>query len=442
MTLNRLDVAVFTVVGVLLAVAAAFGFQIFVRYQYIHTGTLVTRIDRVTGRTCVMPCIAPTPPPTAAPTPTPPSLERQELRAIAQVQRNPQAQRIASRERDGYAWSAVPAAQAVKRGSVRADDAHDALVVCYCDREGFGWRWEAHLRSSETYYVNDNRVLSDRYGARLRPTRTPAPVVRIVVITPPPAPVTEAPTPEPAPVSQTQQTPSALDTVREYYRLWKQRSYSTMYAMLTPRFQAKFPYDVYVKYHTNVAEISVDAEQGYSPSVVNVRIVSRDREKDGSITQTTNAGQWELAWDGSTWKLDAQDVHEVPGSQVVVAAAPRPVSVAVPAAGGSSPSETVRRFYQLLNGSDYEAAYQLLSANFRRGGSFERWKAGYRTTIESDANVQSSNDPARVPLELVAKDRTGDRVVTHVYQGAWSLVSDGRGGWLLDEGRLRLVLTY
>ncbi|HEX3462673.1 MAG TPA: hypothetical protein VHS78_01300 [Candidatus Elarobacter sp.] len=67
---NRLDALVFGSAIVVAAGAMAVAFQVFVRYEYVRAGTVVTRVDRLSGRMCVMPCIA-TPPPTPTATPTP-----------------------------------------------------------------------------------------------------------------------------------------------------------------------------------------------------------------------------------------------------------------------------------------------------------------------------------------------------------------------------------
>ncbi len=51
---QRLD---FTLGAVALLIVALGAFQLFGRYQYVHTtGTKVVRIDRITGQNCVLPC--------------------------------------------------------------------------------------------------------------------------------------------------------------------------------------------------------------------------------------------------------------------------------------------------------------------------------------------------------------------------------------------------
>lgn len=143
-------------------------------------------------------------------------------------------------------------------------------------------------------------------------TPAPAAVAQTIVSTPSPVmpdPQTAAPVPAPAaaPVS----APPAVDTVRTYYRLWNQGDFRTMYGMLSTRMQIKNPYVQYVKYHSLVTQITVDAYQEADPTTVAVRIVSRDRERDGRITENVNAGRWFLIWVGDQWRLDKQDVHDV-----------------------------------------------------------------------------------------------------------------------------------
>ena len=99
--------------------------------------------------------------------------------------------------------------------------------------------------------------------------------------------------------------------VQQYYRLWNARDYDTMYAMLSADMQRRHPYDDYVKYHNLVVRIEADVSPTYSPYVVNVRIASWDREKDGSISRSLNEGQWYLAIENGALKLADQKINEV-----------------------------------------------------------------------------------------------------------------------------------
>jgi hypothetical protein len=87
MSLTRIQ---FVLALAVVAIALVALFQFFLRYDYIHSGQLVTRVDRLTGRSCVLPC------PESTPTPPAPNLEHQEQRAIAAVRSDYQALRITS----------------------------------------------------------------------------------------------------------------------------------------------------------------------------------------------------------------------------------------------------------------------------------------------------------------------------------------------------------
>ncbi|HZO93094.1 MAG TPA: S1C family serine protease [Candidatus Baltobacteraceae bacterium] len=116
-----------------------------------------------------------------------------------------------------------------------------------------------------------------------------------------------------------------------------------------------------------------------------------------------------------------------------------PANTGTEASEGASPADTVREFYGDLNASRFADAYALLSPAFRGGTTFAQWRSGYATTIRSDATVTDSQDPSDVPVRLVATDERNGVLRTTVYEGQWSLVPDGRGGWLLDTGRLHRV---
>jgi hypothetical protein len=129
----------------------------------------------------------------------------------------------------------------------------------------------------------------------------------------------------------------------------------------------------------------------------------------------------------------------VPNSPAQPVIPPRNPYVAERAGYAASPASVVRRFYGLLNASDYAGAYALFSPDFQRHVSFARWRNGYATTMDSLAYVPETDDPHHVGLRLVAHDNKNGVLVTTVYEGAWSLIPDGRGGWLLDDGLLRQV---
>jgi hypothetical protein len=283
MPVNRLDALVFGSGAVAVVALSAFGFHVFFRYQYVRAGAVLSRVDRLSGRTCVMPCL-PTPEPAAPkPTQSPPSLEHQVQRAIAQVQSNPTARQVvASTGGAGYEWSAVPAAGAITNGAHFADEA-DAFVVCYCDRDGFGPRWEAHLQSSETYYANDNKILRERYGARVRPRATAPPAA---------VPAVDGPR-----------------LVAEYYDLWNHGDLRTMYDMLSASYRAQHPYPVWEQQHASVVRITAQTSATGDPLTVAVVIESTDRAGAGTV-DSEYRGTWALVREPSGIKLDRPDLNQ------------------------------------------------------------------------------------------------------------------------------------
>ncbi|MGA7202298.1 MAG: hypothetical protein WBX26_10745 [Candidatus Cybelea sp.] len=96
---------------------AALIFQLFLHYQYEHlAGGRVMRIDRLTGSSCFMPCVATSATATPAPTDLKPLAQRvvetagyQEQRAINFVKVLQAAQTIQSEAGEDFTWSAQPA---------------------------------------------------------------------------------------------------------------------------------------------------------------------------------------------------------------------------------------------------------------------------------------------------------------------------------------------
>lgn len=114
-------------------------------------------------------------------------------------------------------------------------------------------------------------------------------------------------------------------------------------------------------------------------------------------------------------------------------------STQVGLARSASPSEAVRKFYSLLNSRDFAAAYAMTSNALRSGTTFDAWRAGYSTTLSSNAQVSETDDASNVRVTLTARDKTSAGVLTRTFNGRWSLVSDNQGGWLLDDGRFTQI---
>ena len=188
-------------VGVVcLVLMALVGFQVFLRYQYVQAGDHVTRIDRVTGASCQLPCTPP--PPTPAPTPFDKAqalrefdtaFSEQTQAAISAAQAYGQSiaeteggsdwkwgidavndPTLATRARDARASvaddRAVPAA-ALQQTAVR--------LICFCDDRGSGYRWEVNTLTDRVTFVNDNADLTKKYHlgtSDVPQVRTPTPM--------------------------------------------------------------------------------------------------------------------------------------------------------------------------------------------------------------------------------------------------------------------------
>jgi hypothetical protein len=163
------------IVGGLIAVAVIF--QLFFRYQYIHQlDLLVLRIDRLTGQSCVLggdpyyipnPCERPT-------------KKQNRARVIRIVSATEEARSIVATAGANYHWTVQDAfsvaihANPPSKGNnatpspvdglIHSRDIASTYLVCYCDRQRQGWRWEAHLLNEAVYSVDDDAILLKRYG--------------------------------------------------------------------------------------------------------------------------------------------------------------------------------------------------------------------------------------------------------------------------------------
>jgi tRNA A-37 threonylcarbamoyl transferase component Bud32 len=239
---------------------------------------------------------------------------------------------------------------------------------------------------------------------------------------------------------------ASMTLVNQYYRLWNARQYAAMYGMLSSRMQRKNPWDQYLKYHSLVTRIDVAATPGKSPEIVNVHIVSRDREKDGSITQNFNAGQWFIAMENGELKLNDQKAHEERPS-VVIAAPPAPVAMpeapaaallAPPAAPVSSAS-FVQEYYRLWNARQYDTMYGMLSPGMQRTHPYGDYIKYHAMVVRIDADVTPTSYPYVVNVRIVSLDREKDGSVTRsINEGQWYLTSEN-GQLKLEAQKLHEV---
>jgi hypothetical protein len=78
-----------------------------------------------------------------------------------------------------------------------------------------------------------------------------------------------------------------------------------------------------------------------------------------------------------------------------------------PRAATPSPAHIVRAFYAALDAHAYARAWARLTPAFRaRVGGYERWRAGYATTLGHTVDAVDPQPGGRVELTLTATDRT------------------------------------
>ena len=166
-------------------------YQLFFRYEYYHYGGNIARIDRLTGTLCAVPCLT-TPAPQVATASPKPTIEeankiivtkkyQEEVKALND-ERLQEAIAIAKRAPDipqhdaTYEWQNDDAGWASKEDLALLKentfpytgdpqtDATNVFIVCLCDSNHSGWRWEINDSLRRVRFINDNAVLKDKYG--------------------------------------------------------------------------------------------------------------------------------------------------------------------------------------------------------------------------------------------------------------------------------------
>lgn len=88
-----------------------------------------------------------------------------------------------------------------------------------------------------------------------------------------------------------------------------------------------------------------------------------------------------------------------------------------------SPLETVTAFYNYIKIRKLDKAYGLLTDNFLEGATFDQWKKGYTSNMDTSV-LKIENDPLRenfVKIKLSTKDLIGDAVVYKYFEGTWEV---------------------
>jgi hypothetical protein len=99
-------------------------------------------------------------------------------------------------------------------------------------------------------------------------------------------------------------------------------------------------------------------------------------------------------------------------------------------------ARTVARFYELLEGKQYEDAYRFLSPAFQAASPFPTWLAGFATTERIRVTARENAD-GTVDVDLAVTERQGDREALRRFTGRWTLIfSPERKQWLLDRAEI------
>ena len=234
-----------------------------------------------------MPCLPPTP----APKPPPSDLLAQRAIVAAKAQTNAGLIVLSNPETsdEHYEWSAVPASKETHDGSSSSNQS--TYIVCYCKPDSNGFRWETHLSTGETFFVNDNATLSQKY--------------RVTMSTPIP---TQAPTADPtaeAAASNGSSSSSEQDSVTAFYRAISTKQYSVAYNLESDSMKSATSFNQFVAGYSTTQNVDADTtERNDGSNTVDVVLHATDL-KNGQLVNTTYTGYWVLESDGSGgWKLD------------------------------------------------------------------------------------------------------------------------------------------
>jgi hypothetical protein len=148
--------------------AAVIVFQLFFRYDYIHTyGRSVTKIDRLTGQSCVLPCASTSANSANQPVETQANVDAKLIDHLRTVHT------YDITEQTGHEWKVI--------GHYSNDGQPDGLatpdpdategdfpvrLVCYCDAKNTGIYYESRVQHGtfSEMIVIGNPILEKRYG--------------------------------------------------------------------------------------------------------------------------------------------------------------------------------------------------------------------------------------------------------------------------------------
>ena len=127
-------------------------------------------------------------------------------------------------------------------------------------------------------------------------------------------------------------------------------------------------------------------------------------------------------------------VTQTPGITVTPSPIPSPTPVTLTPEGAEG---VINEFYQDINNKNYDAAYDLLSQEYRSTHPHQAFVDGYKTTVSSIVNILNAQEltdgsnAIRVNITLVATDNKNGSNVTTNYAGYYDVV--------LENGKLLIL---
>jgi len=105
-------------------------------------------------------------------------------------------------------------------------------------------------------------------------------------------------------------------------------------------------------------------------------------------------------------------------------------------------SGAVEEFYNRLSSHNYADAYDLLGDRYQSAHPFEKWLAGFKNTVSSEAVVDTMKiSDSTVHIKLTTVDSTAEGVqITSNFEGTWKMQwYDPDDGWILAEANIKRI---
>ncbi len=106
----------------------------------------------------------------------------------------------------------------------------------------------------------------------------------------------------------------------------------------------------------------------------------------------------------------------------------------------ASSLEAVRAFYNYLKARKLDKAFELLSDNFKKGYSFNTWKKGYSSLLDTTV-IKIEDDPKKenkINIKLTTADMVDGEIVYKYFEGYWNVKEVGNR-WLLWDAKIKEV---